>query len=54
VAALWVGISILFAFVGPAEAAAGAAIAWTAHVGGFIGGLLLFWPVMRRCNSFPG
>ncbi|WP_119462515.1 rhomboid family intramembrane serine protease [Rhodospirillaceae bacterium SYSU D60014] len=38
---LWIGVSILFGVTGiPGDG--GAAIAWAAHVGGFLGGFLLF------------
>jgi membrane associated rhomboid family serine protease len=37
--ALWVGISVIFALIGGAAGAGN--IAWTAHVGGFLGGFAL-------------
>ncbi len=42
---LWVGVSVLFALF--TTAPGGGSIAWTAHVGGFLSGLLLYTPVMR-------
>lgn len=42
---LWIGISVLFAVF--ATTPGGATIAWTAHVGGFLGGLLLYTPLMK-------
>ena len=42
---IWIGISIFFGFFGiPGTKNP---IAWTAHVGGFIGGLLLYKPICR-------
>jgi len=42
---IWMGISFFFGFLG----APGTSnpIAWTAHIGGFIGGLLLYKPINR-------
>ena len=37
--ALWIGISVVFAFMGGAAGAGN--IAWTAHIGGFLGGFAL-------------
>ena len=43
--AIWIGVSLFFGFVGvPGN---DSPIAWTTHVGGFIGGLLLFKPVQK-------
>lgn len=36
--ALWIGISVLFGFIGSPD---GAQIAWAAHVGGFLGGFVV-------------
>lgn len=42
---LWVGVSVLFAMF--ASAPGGGSIAWTAHVGGFLGGMILYYPITR-------
>lgn len=43
--AIWIGVAVFFGFVGvPGEQSA---IAWTTHIGGFIGGLLLYNPILR-------
>jgi membrane associated rhomboid family serine protease len=42
---IWIGVSIFFGFFG--VPGTDNPIAWTAHVGGFIGGLLLYKPVSR-------
>lgn len=47
---LWVGISILYAMVASAPGDAGE-IAWTAHIGGFLSGLLLFPWVQRQFRT---
>lgn len=44
-AGLWIGISLLFGYTG--MPGAGGNVAWTAHVGGFVAGLLLFNTVAR-------
>jgi membrane associated rhomboid family serine protease len=41
VAAIWIGFAILTGLTG-APGAAGEAVAWVAHIGGFLSGLLLF------------
>lgn len=41
---LWIGISVLFGVMGSPD---GSAVAWPAHIGGFLAGFLLFKPVMR-------
>ena len=38
----WVGINLLAGLIGLGGVDAGGAIAWEAHLGGFIAGLLLF------------
>ena len=40
IAAVWIGISLIFGFTG--SGAGGGQIAWAAHLGGFIAGLALF------------
>ncbi len=42
---IWIGISVFFGFFG--MPGVDSPIAWTAHVGGFIGGLLLYGPISR-------
>ena len=42
---LWIGVSIFFGFFG--IPGTNNPIAWTAHIGGFIGGLLLYKPICR-------
>ena len=42
---IWMGISIFFGFFGTPGTSN--PIAWTAHIGGFIGGLLLYKPISR-------
>lgn len=44
-AAVWIGISILFGLMGGPD---GSVIAWPAHIGGFVGGLLLVRFVLMR------
>lgn len=41
---LWIGISFIFGLLGGPD---GSAIAWAAHIGGFIAGLVLFKYVLR-------
>lgn len=48
--AVWVGITIFFGFAG--MPGAGGNIAWTAHVGGFVVGLLLFNVIVREPVRF--
>jgi len=43
-AALWIGISFIFGLLGGPD---GSAIAWAAHIGGFLAGLALIKPVWR-------
>ncbi len=43
-AALWIGISFLFGLLGGPD---GSAIAWAAHIGGFLAGLVLIKPVLK-------
>ncbi|PJB69873.1 MAG: rhomboid family intramembrane serine protease [Alphaproteobacteria bacterium CG_4_9_14_3_um_filter_47_13] len=43
-AAFWIGISFIFGLLG---GPGGSAIAWAAHIGGFIAGLILIKPVLR-------
>ena len=43
-AALWIGITVLFGMLG---GPGGENIAWIAHIGGFLAGFLLIQPVMR-------
>ncbi len=40
--AVWFGINLVFGLVGGAVPGGGASIAWQAHIGGFLAGLLLF------------
>lgn len=47
---VWVGISLFFGFAG--MPGAGGAIAWTAHVGGFAAGMLLFNMLVREHVEF--
>tara|TARA_B100000686_G_scaffold353773_1_gene460750 strand:- start:1536 stop:2273 length:738 start_codon:yes stop_codon:yes gene_type:complete len=42
---LWVGVSVLFALFSAAPG--GGEIAWAAHVGGFLGGLVLYRPLYK-------
>jgi membrane associated rhomboid family serine protease len=42
---IWVGINLFFGLYGmPGETSA---IAWTVHIGGFLGGLFLYRPIAR-------
>ena len=43
----WLAINLLIALVGFAPGAGDAAIAWEAHVAGFVVGVLLFGPLVR-------
>jgi len=48
--AVWFGINIIFGLGSIAIGTEGASVAWQAHIGGFVAGLLLFWlfdPVPR-------
>jgi membrane associated rhomboid family serine protease len=49
-AAVWIGISMIFGYTG--MPGAGGNIAWTAHVGGFIGGMIFFHVLVRGPVSF--
>jgi membrane associated rhomboid family serine protease len=40
--AVWFGLNLLFGLLGPESGLASGAIAWEAHIGGFLAGLLLF------------
>jgi membrane associated rhomboid family serine protease len=42
--AVWIGITILFGFIGAPD---GSIVAWVAHIGGFLGGLGLMWFITR-------
>jgi membrane associated rhomboid family serine protease len=47
VAAIWIGLNVFFGLFGGTPGAAGEQVAWTAHIGGFVYGLLairLFMP----------
>lgn len=44
-ALIWIGISVFFGFFGMPGVSQ--SIGWAAHVGGFVGGLVLFKPIMR-------
>lgn len=43
-ALIWIGVSVLFGLLGAPD---GSAIAWAAHIGGFVAGLALVKPVMK-------
>ncbi len=45
--ALWIGVSVLFGFIGMPGAGGSTAIAWAVHIGGFAAGLLLFRPLCQ-------
>lgn len=48
---IWFGLNLLFGLIGTGEAFGAQAIAWEAHIGGFLAGLLtfsLFDPIERR------
>jgi membrane associated rhomboid family serine protease len=40
--ATWFGLNLLFGLIGVGSAGADQSIAWQAHIGGFLAGLLLF------------
>jgi membrane associated rhomboid family serine protease len=40
--AIWFGVNIVFGVGSIAIGAEGASVAWQAHIGGFVGGLLAF------------
>lgn len=44
--AVWIGVSLFFGFFG--MRGEDADIAWTAHIGGFLAGLLLYAPIAKR------
>jgi membrane associated rhomboid family serine protease len=41
---IWIGISVLFGMV---EAPGGGAVAWAAHIGGFLAGFVFLKPVLK-------
>lgn len=43
-AAVWIGIAVIFGLLGGPD---GSLIAWAAHIGGFLAGLLFIKPVLR-------
>ncbi len=45
IVAIWIGISLLFAFITPPGFEG--SIAWTTHIGGFLAGLFLIKPIYR-------
>jgi membrane associated rhomboid family serine protease len=52
--AVWFGLNLLFGLGGMNLVAAGQSVAWQAHIGGFMAGLLLFSafdPVGRRSSD---
>lgn len=53
-ALIWIGISVLIGFVGMPGLTGGAGIAWAAHIGGFVLGILMMMAIVaiaRRGNS---
>jgi membrane associated rhomboid family serine protease len=48
VAAIWIGLNVFFGLFGGTPGAAGEQIAWTAHIGGFVYGLLVIRLFMPR------
>lgn len=44
--AVWIGVSLFFGFFGMRGEEAD--IAWTAHIGGFLAGLVLYAPIVKR------
>ena len=51
--ALWFGLNLLFGIGGMGLVAEGQSVAWQAHIGGFVAGLLLFsaFDPIGRCRS---
>jgi len=52
--AVWFGVNLVFGIGSIAIGAEGASVAWQAHIGGFLAGLLLFSlfdPVSRAANA---
>ncbi len=54
--AIWVGVNVLFGTTNAIPGAGDAGIAWQAHIGGFLAGLLLFalFDPVRRPPVYPG
>jgi membrane associated rhomboid family serine protease len=49
IAAVWIGLNVFFGLVGGAPGTGGEPVAWTAHIGGFVFGLLAVrWFIPRR------
>jgi membrane associated rhomboid family serine protease len=49
VAAVWIGLNVFFGVVGGAPGIGGEPVAWAAHIGGFVFGLLAVrWFIPRR------
>jgi len=48
--AIFIVISVLFGMI---EAPGGGVVAWAAHIGGFVGGLIFFKPVIKYIRSGP-
>jgi membrane associated rhomboid family serine protease len=56
VAAIWIGLNVFFGLVGGGPGSGGQPVAWTAHIGGFVYGLLvlrLFLPPAARLPPDP-
>jgi membrane associated rhomboid family serine protease len=51
--AVWFGLNLLFGFWGPDAGLASGAIAWEAHIGGFLAGLILF-PIFDPVERMGG
>ena len=48
--AVWFGVNLLFGIMGSSVAGEGGSIAWQAHIGGFLAGLILF-PVLDPVST---
>jgi len=49
IAAVWIGLNVFFGLVGGAPGTGGEPVAWTAHIGGFVFGLLAVrWFIPRK------
>jgi membrane associated rhomboid family serine protease len=57
VAAIWIGLNVFFGLFGGGPGSGGEPVAWTAHIGGFVYGLIvlrLFVPPAARLPPDPG
>ena len=53
VAAIWIGLNVFFGLFGGGPGSGGEPVAWTAHIGGFVYGLLVLRLFLPRAARLP-